>query len=484
MKKIIFFTLFISSTLLIFAQDKGYKIKVTIKGMENQTLYLANYFGNKQYYADTAQANASGTAVFESKKPLKGGVYSIVLPGQKYFELILNEHFIDLATDTVNLVENMKIKKSVENKLFFDYLKFMNQKQKEVMPLRNQVKTATGEEKEKLEAQISKIDEAINNYRLDFIKNNPNTFVAKMFNTMREPEIPKDLTPEQQKDSTFQFRYYKNHFFDNVDFSDERLIRTPIYHNKIEKYFTKIILQHPDTINKEADKIVEKARANKELFKYTVHYLTNHFEKSKIMGMDAVFVHMALNYYNKENAFWADSTTLAKIKERAEKLEPLLIGKTAINLSLMDTTGQWVSLHNVNADYTILVFWDPECGHCKKELPKLAKYYQTIKDKNVKVYAVSSDYNEKWKKFIREHKLDFINVAVPKVVYEDQQKAAEFVIKGYTDLKSLNYSNTYDVYSTPQIYLLDKDKKIIGKKLDADLVKKILEHEWEIKNKK
>ncbi|MBI2281195.1 MAG: redoxin domain-containing protein, partial [Bacteroidetes bacterium] len=124
---------------------------------------------------------------------------------------------------------------------------------------------------------------------------------------------------------------------------------------------------------------------------------------------------------------------------------------------------------------TVLVFWDPECGHCKKELPKLATYYETIKDKNIAVYAVSSNHDDAWKKFIVEHKLDFINVAVPQEVYKDQQKVNEYVLSGLTDVKSLNYSKTYDIFTTPQIYLLDKDKIIIGKKLDTELLQQVLE---------
>ena len=96
---------------------------------------------------------------------------------------------------------------------------------------------------------------------------------------------------------------------------------------------------------------------------------------------------------------------------------------------------------------------------------------------DIKVYSVSSHHNEQWKKFISDNNLDFINVAVPKEVYEDQQKATEYIIQGHTDLKSLNYNTTYDVYTTPQLYLLDKSKKIIAKKLDTDLLKTVITKE-------
>ena len=156
-----------------------------------------------------------------------------------------------------------------------------------------------------------------------------------------------------------------------------------------------------------------------------------------------------------------------------------MLGKSAINLTLLDTSGKnWISMNNIETDYLLLIFWDPDCGHCKKELPKILSYTDSIKGLvDMKVYAVSSHHNEEWKKFIRENKLDFINVAVPMDVYKDQQKATDLIIQGKTDLRSLNYHTTYDVYSTPQIYLLDRSKKILAKKLDAALLKEVIEKE-------
>ena len=150
----------------------------------------------------------------------------------------------------------------------------------------------------------------------------------------------------------------------------------------------------------------------------------------------------------------------------------------SINLSLLDTSGtNWESLHNIKAKYTVLVFWDPDCGHCVKELPKLSNAVDSLKKTlDIKVFSVSSNHSEEWKAFIKKNNIDFINVAVPMEAY-DQNKATQFIIDGHTDIKSLNYNKTYDIFSTPQIYLLDSKKIIIGKKLDSGLLVKVLEKE-------
>ncbi|TXB66042.1 redoxin domain-containing protein [Vicingus serpentipes] len=485
MKKLLAILFIFSFCSATFAGNEGYKIKIKINGLKDTTCYLGNYYGNKQYYKDTARVDGNGVCVFEGEESLPGGIYTLIYNNTMLFEIIVNEPVIELETDTTNYVKKLVVKKSAENKLFYEHLFFITEKQRSIQLLQGKMEKADEDGKKKLREDITAISNEIKDFRLGIIEKNPNTLVASIFNAMKEPEVPNFETEKNDSIVRYlQYKYIKDNYWDGFDFSDERLIRTPIYHNKLDRYLNKIVFQRPDSINKEADWILKQTKPETELFKYTVHYVTNTFEKSKIMGMDAVFVHMAQNYYTHELAFWVDSAQVEKIQDRAKALAPLLVGKVTPNLKLLDTASvNWVNLHKLEADYTILVFWDPECGHCKKELPKMAEYYETIRDQNILVYAVSSDHNDAWKKFIRDNKMDFINVAVPQEVYKDQQKVNEYVLTGKTDVASLNYSATYDIYSTPQVYLLDKDKKIIGKKLDTDLLKQVFENQYNIKGK-
>ena len=96
-------------SLLIGGQSsaQGYEIKVQVKPWKDTTLYLANYFGSKLYYADTAQVNKKGVAVFKGKKPLKGGKYAVVAPGPKFFEVLVDEkQFFEVMTETTDLIMN------------------------------------------------------------------------------------------------------------------------------------------------------------------------------------------------------------------------------------------------------------------------------------------------------------------------------------------------------------------------------------------
>ena len=65
---------------------------------------------------------------------------------------------------------------------------------------------------------------------------------------------------------------------------------------------------------------------------------------------------------------------------------------------------------------------------------------------------------------------------------EANENAKEYIYeKRVTTLGSLNFRLTYDIFSTPQVYLIDKEKIIIGKKLNALSLGRMIEHLEDIK---
>lgn len=469
-----FFVLIVCfSSQLLAVNPDGYNIKITVKGLkEGSTCLLANYYGDKQYIKDSAVVNNKGEVVFKGDDKYPQGVYLFVPPNKKYFDFIMDDiQNFTLETDTSDYIKGMKVKGSNENKYFYEYQLFMAGKQKQIEPLRELYKktskTKTDSTKLLLD-QMTAIDKEVKDFKVNFIKSNPNTFVAKLMKAMEHVEIPEaPILANGKKDSTFAYRYYKAHFFDNIDFSDDRMLRTPIFHNQIKEYMEKMTAQIPDSIIVSADYIVAKAKPNAEVFKYIVYWLTYTYESSNIMGMDAVFVHMVEKYYVTKQTPWVDSTQLAKITNRAYTLKPLLLGKKAPPITMLDTAGTSVSLYNVKASYTIVIFWDHGCGHCKKEVPKLAEVYKNkLKAKGIKVFAIETeDKPADWKKFINEHKLDWINVHQP----DAYQRAVTKKI--------------YDIYSTPVIYVLDENKIIKAKRIDSEQISDFIDALEKEKNK-
>lgn len=435
----------------------AYNIKIKVKGLPKDTVcYLAYYYGDKQYLKDTAKVDANSTFTFTGKSALPGGIYLAVLPGKKYFEFIVKEQNFSLETDTNDYVANMKVKDSQENQLFYEYLKYIGGRGKTVDSLRKELDKVkeNKEASDKLKEKISGIDKDVISYKEDVIKKYPQNFVGKLFKAMKEPEVPKDY---DKKDSLFPFRYYRAHYFDHIDFSDDNILRTPIYHEKMKQFIENLTYRHPDSINKAADFLIEKTKANKELFKYTVWWITNTHETANWMGADAIFVHLVEKYYITKQAFWLDSARLNKISERATTLKPLLIGKKAPNMYLQDSLGRTYGIHEHKAKFTILYFYDPDCGHCQKATPKLHEIYQDYKDKGVEVMAITSHGEEnKWRKFIKEHKLNWVNVRDNGPYYD--------------------FRKIYDIYSTPVIYILNEKKEIIAKRIGVEQMNEVMDN--------
>lgn len=447
-----------------YAQKPGYQIIVQIPNMKDSTCYLARYYGDKQYLIDTVKSDNQGIAVFEGKTKLPGGIYLFVYPDKHYFEMIVDkEQYFTMETSWNDPISDMKVKGSKDNQLFYDYLKNAISIQKASAQLTESLKTAkTKTDSTAIIDQLKVNDTKLNSSRDDYVKEHPETFLAKVFTTMKEPEVPKEIPvlPNGRKDSTFAYFYFKSHFWDNVDFSDNRLLRTPVFGAKLEKYFDDLTPKIPDSINASADLVVAKAKVDSEMYRYCVWWVTYTYETSKIMGMDAVFVHMVENYYMNGKTWWLDSTSMSKMVDRARKIAPNLVGSTAPEIALKDSAGKWQILSKVPAKYTVLVFWDPDCGHCQKEVPVLKHVTDSLKSKgiSVMVYAVDIEVDaEKWRKFIWEKGLqNWINV-------NDIQHQS-------------NFRQLYDIYSTPVIYILDKDKKIRAKRIGPEQVPDVIDH--------
>ncbi len=464
------------------AQDPVREIEVTIQGTAKDTIYLANYYGNKLYYADTCVADAKGKSVFNSKKGYKAGVYAVVIPGPKFFEVVVNEPVIKLVSDTTDLVGHLQVKQSKENQVFLDYIRFLGAKKKESDLIRSQMEAQYDPlAKNGMRAQLEDMDKAVRKYQTDVIAANPGLLAAALVRMGMAPELPEIRKPDGSLDSAAQYYQYRARYWDHFDLKDERIVRVPVFANKFEEYIGKIVPQFPDTINAMADALIARTDGKNEVFKYMVNAITHKYETSDIMGMDAVFVHMGQTYYCPKDGKsgrvdWMPQDKLDKLCERVKKQAPIVLGNKAPYLCLTDTTeAKWINFYDLPQEYVVIIFWDPHCGHCKKELPEFVKvYHEKMKALDIEVYcvakAVDATLYKDWKAFIREHDLDWVNVGLTPQVYEEAKKDPRKFIPRLTTIESLNYADTYDVYSTPKVFLVDGERKFRGKQLSADQI--------------
>ncbi len=457
MKKYLFLFFLILPAWLSGQTANGYRIGITVHGIGDSTVYLAYHFGDKQYIKDTLKLDQNGHGFFEGKEANPEGIYMLVLPGRKYFEMIMpDDQDFDLECSYDDFLGTLKYKGSDENSAFLDYQRKWGDLQKEASAIsarmRNNLKNA---DSIMILRPLQKGQEdKMKNYLKSVISANPNTLLAELVKALLPVDVP-DYTPPPgtaNPDSVkwvWTYNYNKNHYFDNIDLTDERLLRTPLLYSRLNSFFTNVLIQSPDTINKEIDKLIKKVQGDYKIFQYVSVYLFNHFRESQIMGQDAVMVKIADDIYLSGKADWVSDEFKRDLKKQIDMIRPNLIGKKATNLVMDSYRGIFVSLYDIDKDFTILYFWEPDCGHCQVETPKLKEYYDTPKDYTVEVFAVcTTDDKAKWTKYIEDNKLTWIN--------------------GWDPQRSSHFDYYYNVQSTPTVYILDKNKKIIAKKLPVE----------------
>lgn len=453
LRRITLIVLFFNTIYLSLYAQSSYRITFDIKGLNDSLLLLANYSGDKQFVVDTAYLDKKKQYTFTGKKELLPGMYFIAGQNKsRFFDFLVS----DSRNFTISGIkdqypQSLKVKDSKENKLFFDYMMYLNNKQSErsrLYEFYKRVKSGS-DSANMIENQIKLLNDEVQRYIEGTINSNTGTFMATFLNAMQEPEIPEIPNLENGlPDSTFAFRYFKAHFWDNIDLSDDRLIRTPFLHGKVEQYLTKLTLPLPDSLILSIDKLMAMAGDNFETFKYLMWYLTIKYESSEIMGYDAVFVHLVDTYYDDPKMSWMNKTVKENLIKKANSLHNILIGKTAPEMILFDTLQQPVSLYKIDAEYTLIYFWDPDCSHCKKETPLLKEFYKNNKEIfNLEVYAVCMDTSWKdMKSYIKKNGTAWINV------------------NGFYSMTP-DFRQLYDVHSSPVMFLLDRKKTIIAKRL-------------------
>lgn len=435
---------------------QGYRIEATLAGLRDTSCILGHYnYSGQQFIAkDTARADVTGRMVFEGRENLPGGLYLILLPGQQKLVQVVysgKETNFSMKTDTSNIVTSMVVKGSEENQLFYEYQQQLNRIMGEVEAVNADKKLKNDNASAALaENKIKELQQEFTEFQQKFLKDHSDSFTVKLLKASMDPIIPPAPTlPDGKKDSLWVFNYYKAHYWDNFDFSDERMLRTPFVQPKLERYVKDLIVQVPDSLIKDADALIKKATPNKDLRSRIIYHFTSEYENPKVVGTEGVFVHMAEKYYLSGEMDVSDDAK-KRIGERVASMKPLLVNRVIPDITLTNANQQPVSIHSIKSDYTVLFFYSPTCGHCKESAPKLKEFYDANKAKGVKVLAIATENGaDEWQKFIKDYNL-------------------QEILNGYDYTNKVDFRTKYDVFSTPTIYVLDKNKKIIARRMPVE----------------
>ncbi|MCK5067944.1 MAG: redoxin domain-containing protein [Bacteroidales bacterium] len=473
-----------SATLL----GQGYRIEVEIQGLSNDSLILGEYFTSRMIPKDTIVLNQKGKGVFEGTEALSGGLYLIYIDPGHYFDLLLgDDQELYISAHKDNLAGSVTFRGSDDNRIFQEYKNYLQLKRGELEQLQSSLgSNSTAADTLTVADQQKLINSEMEAYMDKIGAEHAGLFVSDFIGATREPFPPQSmLTGDRKHDDSLRFFYYREHYFDHFDPFDVRLLHTPLYEGKIKNFISRAVAQHPDSLIVSVDFLLQGSSGDEELYRYMLITLFNHFAESKFIGMDGVYFHIA-EYYYIPDATWSSPEFLSKLKENLDKNKPTLIGQTAPNLIMrqvpeehfgmaaQDTAikkdphiGHDFLIHDIKAKYTLLYFWETDCGHCQTSTPALHQVYSRLKDKDVEVISVhvinSVEGKEKWIDFVNEHQLfGWINCWSP---YSNE------------------FRNLYNLQSYPQLFVLDQDKKIVAKRVTPEQAESIINNLMNIESK-
>ena len=446
------------------AQPLQYRIQGKLQNYAEDTIYLGYYFADKQYLIDTTAVN-NGAFTFAGDDTLKAGVYLIVMPpDNKFFQIMISpdERDFSFLGDIENIEQSITFEGSPDNSLFYDNLKFISSKRLEVNELNAEKENAGEEEKKVIDRRLEQINQEVMTYQHQLVDEHPESITAALVKSGFRIDLP-EFEGTKEEINLQQYLFYKKHYFDHVDLSDDRLIRAPshVLFDRVTYYLEKLTPQHPDSVIQSIDYLLYEMEGAEDTYKNFLIKFLNDYAQSKIVGMDAVYVHLALNYYDTGKAPWVEESQLKKIIANAREAEPTLIGKTAPNLTVQLKDSTDISLYDIDSKYVVLVFWAHDCAHCKESMPDLKSFYADYATKGIEVFSVCTKLGKDeppcWD-FVEDKELNqWINAS-------DKKGGRSFM------------HSLFNVKKTPKVFVLDQDKKIISKDLGADQLGEFFDH--------
>ncbi len=456
------YALFVFLFICTNAFGQGYKIDIQLDEQSDKEVKLTYHFLGKIYASDKTMLDSNGAGTLQGDSLLPQGLYKVFLDKDHHFDFLLGADQQFSIKNATFQSKDAEVKGAKETEEFVKYLIFLEDLKKKGSELNQQYKDAEESKKEEIKNKISSLTEEMNAYWDKIVEKYPGSFLSKFLLANKVNQLDISLLPKevQENDSLLllkRFDYQLKHYWDYFDYTDERLLYTPFYKSKLETWFNKVLYPEYDSVKPYVYQFLEDVKSSKRIFQFATSFFLNSSINSNVMGMDALFVDIARDFYFTGEAFWATEESLEEIRENVLFMKDNLIGEVAPDLTLESYDEEYMNLHQIESEITIVLIYEPNCSHCKVFVPEFYKdVYQEYKNKGLQVYAIySMDDKDEWSEFLIKHNMfDWINVW-------DKDHLSRFKI-------------LYDARKTPGVYVLDRDKKIIAKKMTVEQLNSLL----------
>lgn len=447
--------------LTLFAQ-KTAKIDFQITGFPASYAYIGCYRDGLTYRLDSVSVDQQGTFSF-TKSDLQPGMCFVAANGARLFDFIL-----PASSDTFSITGKMDetpeltSTNSPENAAYFQF-----ERQRQVIEAKiiarqsmyDMVKDATNSDPKSLkpiEIEIDGYYKSIDSMARVFISTYPQHLYGRMLKSVRPPDPPKSVTPtlKGQVNPVYR-RWMRRHYWDYTDFKDESLLNNAFWPTFFDNYFDRFVTPVPDSITKAVDEVVQLMPKDGAFYRFAVLHFVQSFEMNEAPGADQIFVHMVDKYLKIKETPWLDIATLTRLEYKSSIAKPVLTGKKAPTLELSDEQKKPVKLDTIGGKLTLLIFYSPLCNHCMEVMPQVYQTWLDARTFGVQAVAVSVDEQYRnWQQFVRQQHWEWYDLADP---------------SGKNDFEKI-----YPTNNLPVIYLLDKDKRILRKRIKPDALRDVL----------
>ncbi len=433
-----------------FTCAQSFVLSGRITDATGDKLLIADFYGSENRVIDSVSIDGNGAFSYRFKNNAQIGMYRLRWGGNRFMDIVFNNENITFTTHNNSIVDSLNFTESLENQLYFDYLKKRNDNEYKLELLHPLLGMYPIDDPffEKIQTHYDKINQDLKTHVDNVTSRYPATFAAKLIKADFTPRPPASLPEEEH------INYLRAKFFDNIDFSDSDLLYTGIIANKVIQYLS---LYQNNRISKDqlevefikaVNVIMNKTQINPEIYEFAMDYLINGFNS---YGFDRVITYIADNINLDDQCF--DSERKAELEKKVESLRKFAVGIKAPDFTAVDMSGKKVRLSETGAEYTLLVFWATWCPHCTGLVKELRQLYLPDNKDKLEIITVSLDESEEdLQSFLAGGGYDWINIC-------DFKKWRGDVVQ------------LYDIYATPTIFLLKNDLTIEAKPMNYNEVR-------------
>ena len=389
----------------ILSAQKTTKINFKISGYTGgSTVKLLGCLFDQNFLADTAKLSADGSVSFINVVGFKEGLYYLLTPDKNNFQFFIagGENNFTLKTSKENLILGMVVEGSTENKLLFDNARYQTALETKYNTLRQQ--TSTLQPNTPQYAELTKQMQGLlddRDIQLQKLKQeHPKALFTKFKLAGQNPKIRMAYRPNGSVDSSTTMYNYRLDWWNDVDFIDGRLMRTPVFFTKLKRYIQEFTAQHQDSLIISSDYLLDKTLADNELFNAAASWIAGQFKPgtTKLMDGEAVYSHIVLKYFTPERVQGVSKEDLESTRKRAAEMQPSLLGKVGQDVWGVDKDNQRRTLYSLKSAFKIVYIYNPDCEHCQEETPKLRAFYDKWKAKGIEVFSLvaNAKNREEW----------------------------------------------------------------------------------------